>query len=141
MMKKHKRIFAHFGVCLIIIACFAQNAQAQMLPERVQVEAEKTTIDKIEIDDTLINRNNVAICNDNEQDIKILIGENLPPADTFLVKGNSIWYSRTYSQNKIFISIQTGENIIRYTLIPGKAYLICWNDNKEYWYLKKLYRN
>jgi hypothetical protein len=138
MMKKLKKIVTLFAVCLIIIASFAQNALAQMRPERVKVAADDTTIDKILIDSTLINRNNVAICNDTGQDIKILIGENFP-LDTFLIKDYSIWYSKSYTKDQIFISIRTGDYIIKYVLFPEKAYILCWNE--KYWDLQKLYRD
>ena len=98
MMKNLKSIIKFIAGCLITIALFGQKIQAQMLPERVKVEAEQKTIDEIEIDSTLINSENVAICNDNEQDIKILMGEKFPPIDTFLIKRNSIWYSKKYKE-------------------------------------------
>jgi hypothetical protein len=141
MMKKFKRISALFVVGLILSPLFTQNTLAQMMPDRVLAEAEQTTINNIEIDESLINRNNVAICNDSEQDIKIILGDMYSAPDTFLIEKNSLWYSKTYNKKELFISIQTGNNIIKYTLISGKAYILCWNDNKKYWYLQKLFRD
>ncbi len=140
MRKKLKKIAALASLFLIATAFPAENALAQMMPERVKAEAEQSTIGEINIDTTLINRNNVAICNDSGQDIKILLGYMFSSPDTFLIEGNSVWYSKTYNKNELLFSIRTGKNIIQYSLITGKAYLLCWNDDKKYWYLQKLFR-
>jgi hypothetical protein len=141
MRIKLKRSIVRLILILVATAFFPGHAPGQMLPERVQAEAEQATIDEITIDDTLLNRNNVAICNDSDQDITILLGEMFSPPDTFEIESNSIWYSKTYNKGELFVSIQTGKNIIKYTLLQGKAYLLCWNDEKKYWYLRKLYRD